>query len=156
MQSSRDVEIAARLIALNKTCYNGLYRLNKKGKFNVPWGKYENPLICDSSNLEIVSNTLSYSKAIILASDCGDATENTQKGDFVYLDPPYDPLSYTSNFTAYTPNGFGRENQIQLANVCRKLSDRRCRVLLSNSDTPFIRQLYSDFNIKEVDVQRGY
>jgi len=75
--------------------------------------------------------------------------------DFVYLDPPYDPVSYTSDFTAYTPNGFGRENQVQLANAFRNLSDRRCLVLLSNSDTPFIRELYSDCSIKEVDVQRA-
>ena len=95
MQSSRDVEIAARLIALNKTCYNGLYRLNKKDKFNVPWGKYKNPLICDSSNLDNVSNVLRYSKAIISAGDYRDVTENAQKGDFVYLDPPYNPVSST-------------------------------------------------------------
>jgi DNA adenine methylase len=75
----------------------------------VPWGKYRNPLICDSGNLENVSNALRYSEAIIFAGDYGDATENTQKGDFVYLHPPYDPVSYTSNYTACTPNGFGRE-----------------------------------------------
>jgi DNA adenine methylase len=78
-----------------------------------------------------------------------------ETNDFVYLDPPYDPVSYTSDFTAYTPNGFGRENQEQLANLYRKLSDRGCFVLLSNSNTPFIRELYSHFRIKEVDVQRA-
>ena len=121
----------------------------------MPWGKYENPLICDSDNLEILSNTLRYSRATILACDYRHATENVQKGDFVYLDPPYNPVSSTSNFTAYTSKGFSREDQVQLANVSRKLSDRGCRVLLSNSDTPFIRELYSDFRIKEVDIQRA-
>ena len=110
IQSSTNIEIAARLIALNKTCYNGLYRVNKKGKFNVPVGKYKNPLICDSSNLENVSNALRYSEAIIFAGDYEDVIKNAQKGDFVYLDPPYDPVSYTSDFTAYTPNGFGRKS----------------------------------------------
>jgi DNA adenine methylase len=80
---------------------------------------------------------------------------NPDTNDFVYLDPPYDPVSYTSDFTAYTPNGFGRENQEQLAIVFRKLVDKRCFALLSNSDTPFIRRLYSDFRIKEVNVQRA-
>jgi DNA adenine methylase len=153
MQSSSDVEIAALLIALNKTGYNGLYRVNRKGEFNVPPGKYQNPLICDSSNLENVSNALS--RATIIASDYRTAIENAQKGDFVYFDPPYDPVSYTSDFTAYTPDGFGRENQEQLANVFRKLSDRGCFVLLSNSDTLFIRKLYFDFSIKQVGVQRA-
>jgi len=90
-----------------------------------------------------------------LADDYRNVTQNSQKGDFVYLDPPYNPVSSTSNFTAYTSKGFNCEDQVHLANVFRKLSDRGCSVLLSNSDTPFIRQLYSDFNIKEVDVQRA-
>jgi DNA adenine methylase len=96
-----------------------------------------------------------YSDAIIFAGDYEDVIKNAQKGDFVYLDPPYDPVSYTSDFTAYTPNGFGRENQEQLANVFRKLANRGCLMLLRNSDTQFIRELYSDFSIKEVDVQRA-
>jgi len=151
-----------RFIALNKTCYDGLYRVNKKGEFNIPpgyWknkkGEFINPLICDSGNLENVSNALRYSGAIIFAGDYRAMLENAQKGDFVYLDPPYDPVNYTSDFTAYTSNGFGNEDQVRLASVFRKLSDRGCFVLLSNSDTPFIRELYSDFSIKEVDVQRA-
>jgi DNA adenine methylase len=153
IQSSSDVEIAARLIALNKTCFNGLYRVNGKGEFNVPPGKYKNPLICDSSNLQNVSNVLS--RATIIASDYRDATENAQKGDFVYLDPPYQPLNNTSYFTAYTKDGFDNRDQSQLAEAFRKLSSRGCLVLLSNSDTPFIRKLYSNFSIKEVDAQRA-
>lgn len=134
---------------LNKTGYNGGYWKNKKGEFT-------NPLICDSGNLENVSNVLRNSRAIIFAGDYKSMLENAQKGEFVYLDPPYDPVSYTSSFTSYTPNGFGRENQEQLADVFSKLNSRGCLLLLSNSDTPFIRALYSGFNIKEVeDVKRS-
>jgi len=114
---SSDVEIAARLIALNKTCFNGLYRVNGMGEFNVPPGKYKNPLICDSSNLENVSDALA--RATIFADDYRNVTQNAQKGDFIYLDPPYQPLNNTSYFTAYTMDGFGREDQSQLANVYR-------------------------------------
>jgi len=102
----------------------------------VPVGKYKNPLICDSSNIENVSNAFRYSEAIIFAGDYRDAIENAQKGDFVYLDPPYNPVSSTSNFTAYTSIGFSREDQVQLANVSRNLANRGCFVLLSNSNTP--------------------
>ena len=131
-KSSSDVEIAALFITLNKTCFNGLYRENPKGEFNVPPGNYKNPKICESNNLESVSKALA--GATILADDYRNVleTENSQKGDFVYLHPPYDPLSYTSNFTTYTPNGFGHGDQVQLANVFRKLSDRECLLLLSN------------------------
>jgi DNA adenine methylase len=153
LPSSSDVEIATRLIALNKTCFNGLYRVNRKGEFNVPPGKYQNPLICDNSNLENVSNALS--RATIIASDYRDATENAQKDDFVYFDPPYQPLNSTSYFTGYTTDGFDDRDQSELANVFRKLADRGCFVLLSNSDTPFIRKLYSDFSVKELNVQRA-
>jgi DNA adenine methylase len=135
--------------------YLRLYRVNQDGKFNVPMGDYKKPLICDSSNLKSVSSVLRHSNAEVQCVDYREMLSKAETNDFVYLDPPYDPLSYTSNFTAYTPNGFGRENQMQLADVCRKLSDKGCSVLLSNSDTPFIRQLYSDFNMKEVDVQRA-
>jgi DNA adenine methylase len=152
-KSSSYVEIAALFIMLNKTCWNGLYRENPKGEFNVPPGDYKNPLICDTSNLENVSIALA--GATILADDYRNVRQNAQKGNFVYLDPPYNPVSSTSNFTAYTSKGFSREGQVQLANVCRKLLDKGCSVLLSNSNTPFIRQLCSDFNIKELDVQRA-
>jgi DNA adenine methylase len=148
-----DVEIAARLITLNKTCFNGLYRVNRQGEFNVPPGKYKSPLICDSSNLENVSNALV--KATILADDYRNVTQKAQKGDFIYFDPPYQPLNGTSYFTAYTKDGFNNRNQLQLAEVFRKLNTTGCLLLLSNSDTPFIRALYSDFSIKEVDAQRA-
>jgi DNA adenine methylase len=153
-----DIERAARFITLNKTCYNGLYRVNRDGIFNVPIGKHQNPLICDSNNLENVSRALRYSKAIILATDYRQIVlQNAQEGDFIYLDPPYNPTSSTSNFTAYTYYGFGDSDQEQLASIFRKLDDRKCMVLLSNSDTPFIRKLYSDFEtgIKEIKALRA-
>ena len=147
---------------LNKTGFNGGYRVNKKGGFNIPpgyWknkkGEFINPLICDSDNLKNVSSVLRYSKAEIQCVDYREMLLKAETNDFVYLDPPYDPVSNTSDFTAYTPNGFGRENQEQLADVFSKLNSRGCLLLASNSDTPFIRKLYSDFNIKEVDVQRA-
>jgi DNA adenine methylase len=153
LPSSSDVEIASRLIALNKTCFNGLYRVNRRGEFNVPPGKYKNPPICDSSNLENVSKVLA--GATILTDDYRDVTQNAQKGDFIYLDPPYQPLNNTSYFTAYTKDGFDDRDQSQLANVFRKMTDKGCLVLLSNSDTPYIRELYSGFRIKEVKAQRA-
>jgi DNA adenine methylase len=153
IKSSSDVEIASSHIALNKTCFNGLYRVNGKGEFNVPPGKYKNPLICDSSNLENVSKVLA--GATILADDYRNVIQNARKGDFIYLDPPYQPLNNTSYFTAYTQDGFDDRDQSQLANIFRKLADNGCLVLLSNSDTPYIRELYSGFRIKEVKAQRA-
>jgi DNA adenine methylase len=134
---------------LNKTCYNGLYRVNKKGRFNVPIGRYKNPLICDSNNLQNVSYALRYSNAMISIGDYKDVVKDAHESDFIYLDPSYDPVGSTSDFTTYTPNGFGAKDQLQLADIFRNLADKECWLLLSNSDTPFIRGLYSDFNIKE-------
>ena len=153
-----DVERAAKFITLNKTCYNGLYRVNRNGIFNVPIGKYKNPLICDSSNLKKVSYAIRYSKAIIQVSDYKQILlDNTSEGDFIYLDPPYNPTSPTANFTDYTDYGFVNKDQEELANIFGKLSDRKCKVILSNSDTPFIREIYQDFSryTKELDTLRS-
>jgi DNA adenine methylase len=160
-----DIERAARFITLNKTCYNGLYRVNKDGIFNVPIGRYKNPLICDSNNLRNVSRALRDSKAQIKVSNYKEMLlENAKEGDFIYLDPPYNPVSPTANFTGYTNSGFTDLDQKELANVFAKLNDRKCKILLSNSDTPFIRKLYyydsdsdssSKYNITEVDVLRA-
>jgi DNA adenine methylase len=147
---------AARFIALNRTCFNGLYRLNRQGLFNVPWGKYKNPLICDSTNLRNVSLALNNSKIIIQVSDYKDILfQNAREGDFIYLDPPYNPVSSTSYFTNYTHTGFNNKDQQELATIFRKLDDRHCKVLLSNSNTQFIRELYSDFAIVEIDTLRA-
>jgi len=151
-----DVEMTARFIALNKTCYNGLYRVNRNGIFNVPMGRYKNPVICDGTNLENVSTVLRYSKAVIQVADYREALHNTEKDDFIYLDPPYHPMSSTANFTGYTGYGFGDKDQSELAKVFAELNDRNCKVLLSDSDTQFIRKLYSGFSsyIKEIKVSR--
>lgn len=140
------IERAARFIALNKTCYNGLYRVNGKGEFNVPIGRYRKPVICDSTNLRRVSIALRQSKANITLKNYKDVlSKYPVEGDFVYLDPPYSPASETAYFTKYTHVGFTGKDQEDLADIFRILTDRNCRVLLSNSDTPFIRQLYKDF-----------
>ena len=152
------IEQAARFIFLNKTCYNGLYRVNSQGIFNVPIGRYENPLICDSRNLRRVSSALERSRAVVQASDYKDVLlDNAEADDFIYLDPPYNPTSSTANFTSYTNLRFNSENQRELAKIFRILTDRKCMVLLSNSDTPEIRKLYndSDYRVEEVDVVRS-
>src|SRR5919107_448023 len=143
---------------LNKTCYNGLYRVNRNGIFNVPMGKYKNPVICDSSKLKKVSSALRHSKAIIKVADYKQILfENVKGNDLVYLDPPYNPTSSTANFTYYTDYGFDNKDQEDLANIFGRLNDRKCKVLLSNSDTPFIRKLYHDFSkyTKEIDTLRS-
>jgi DNA adenine methylase len=153
-----DIDIAARMITLNKTCYNGLYRVNKRGIFNVPIGRYKNPLICNSNNLKNVSLALRYSKAVIQPSDYKQILlENAKEGDFVYLDPPFDPPSITSCFTSYTTSGFIKTDQKELSDVFRELNERRCKVLLSNSNTEYIRELYSEFGpyFKEIKVSRA-
>lgn len=152
-----DIELAARFISLNKTCYNGLYRVNKSGRFNVPMGRYTHPQICDNRNLDNISNALRYSKAAINVSDYKDALLNAGEDDFIYLDPPYHPTSSTANFTGYTDYGFGDSDQVRLSKIFVELNNRKCKVLLSNSDTPFIRSLYSDFSkyIREVSVMRA-
>ncbi len=151
-----EIDRTARFIALNKTCFNGLYRVNRNGIFNVPMGRYKNPLICDASNLENISKALRYSKAAIKVNDYKSALLKAEKDDFIYLDPPYHPTSPTANFTGYSDNGFGDNDQLQLAKLFVELNNRKCNVLLSNSDTPLIRKLYSDFSsrIKEVNVSR--
>lgn len=152
-----DVEAAARFITLNKTCYNGLYRVNKNGMFNVPIGNYKNPLICDTENLRNVSLALRHSDAHILVRDYKDILETAKENDFVYLDPPYKPTSITANFTGYTNGGFNDKDQVDLYHLFRRLDNRRCKVLLSNSDTPYIRELYREFKeyTKEVNALRA-
>jgi len=135
-----DVERAARFIYLNRTCYNGLYRVNRKGEFNVPMGRYRNPRVVDRDNLVAVSSVL---RGIGLDSgDFGLLAAGCGEGDLVYLDPPYDPLSATSQFTSYTRDGFGPDEQTRLRDAFQEMSDRGAHVILSNSDTPRIRELY--------------
>ncbi|MBN1960773.1 MAG: DNA adenine methylase [Deltaproteobacteria bacterium] len=147
------VAAAARTIYLNRTCYNGLYRVNLKGEFNVPFGRYANPTICNSENLYLASLALQNVK--IRCEDALAIDKRVQRGDLVYFDPPYDPLSPTSSFTTYARGGFGNEQQAALADLFIKLANRGVHVVLSNSDTPFIRELYRDFRIDSVYARRA-
>jgi DNA adenine methylase len=136
-------ERAARFITLDKTCYNGLYRVNKKGIFNVPMGRYKAPHICDSENLRNISTILNNFNVELAVADYKEILlKNGSGGDFIYLDPPYSPTSKTANFTAYTNNGFSKDDQLGLSEVFKKLDRRGCKILLSNSDTPLIKKLY--------------
>jgi DNA adenine methylase len=153
-----EVERAAKFITLNRTCYNGLYRVNSRGIFNVPMGRYKNPVICDSTNLRKVSIALRDSRAELHMSDYKDILlKEAGEDDFIYLDPPYNPVSYTAYFTHYTHSGFIKKDQEELSRIFGILSDRKCKVLLSNSNTPFIRNLYKDFvnYTEELDVVRA-
>ena len=147
-----DLDLAARFIYLNRTCFNGLYRVNSSGEFNVPMGSYKNPTICNKELLKVVSKRLKKTK--IKYGDFESAIEGVDADDFVYFDPPYDPVSKTSNFTEYTNGGFGDQDQKRLAKVFKKLSRKNAKVALSNSDTEFIRNLYDDFKIKKVEASR--
>jgi DNA adenine methylase len=135
------VERAARFIYLNKTCYNGLYRVNRAGKFNVPFGRYATaPRLYDPGNLALVSEVLRH--ADVRCDDFEAILADAGEGDFAYLDPPYVPLSRTANFTKYTSGDFGEAEQRRLAAVIHRLTGKGCRVLLSNSDAPLVRRLY--------------
>ncbi|MFS8740536.1 DNA adenine methylase [Synechococcus sp. WC10meta] len=147
------VQRAARLIYLNKTCYNGLYRENASGEFNVPLGRYRNPRICDADNLRAASRVLQRAK--ILVQSFEQVLERAQPGDFVYLDPPYYPVSETSSFTAYSQYAFGQAEQIRLREVFGILADRGVHVLLSNSDCTFVRELYRGYPIHTIVASRA-
>lgn len=136
-----DVEIASRFIFLNRTGFNGLYRVNKSGQFNVPFGRYNNPVICDEDNLRRVSDALQ--DVTITHQDYKNVLKTAKSGDFIYLDPPYYPINATSSFTSYTAEGFLEKEQTELRDTFVKLHKKGCFVMLSNSDTPFINELYS-------------
>lgn len=145
-------ERAARIIYLNRTCFNGLYRENSTGGFNVPMGRYDNPRICDAPNLRAVAAALR--KAEIDCRPFETVLDGAKPGDLVYFDPPYHPVSKTSSFTAYAKGGFGEEEQRRLAQVFRELTERGVKAILSNSMTDFVRELYADFRIDAVDATR--
>jgi DNA adenine methylase len=134
--------LAAMLIYLNRTGYNGLYRLNAKGDFNVPAGRYKAPRICDGDNLRLVSRALRRRGVSLLAGGFESVLASARPGDFVYVDPPYAPLSPTARFTAYTAGGFAPAEQVRLRDVIVAIARRGCHVLLSNSTAPQIRELY--------------
>ena len=147
-----EIERAARFLFLNRTCYNGLYRVNRSGEFNVPFGRYDNPTICAEGNLRAVSRALQGVR--LLAGDFAQCLETAAPGDFVYLDPPYHPLSGTANFTSYTSDAFGAEDQRRLAGLFRELDRLGCQVMLSNSSTDFVREIYGDYQQVEVQATR--
>ena len=147
-----DVARAARTLYLNKTCYNGLYRVNRKGQFNVPLGRYENPRILDAGNLRAASAALQGVQ--IEVRGFRSLVDLGQASDFFYFDPPYDPVSKTANFTSYTAGSFRDQDQRDLAQVFTQLSDKGCLCMLSNSDTPFVRELYQGFHIERVRANR--
>lgn len=138
--SRSPVERAARTIFLNRTCYNGLYRLNRRGQFNAPFGYYKNPLICDPDNLRAASRALA--DVELSSGDFGDVLGRAEPGDLVYFDPPYVPVSATASFTHYTGQTFGEEEQRRLAELFFTLAERGVHVMLSNSRTPLAEELY--------------
>jgi DNA adenine methylase len=145
-------ERAARMIFLNKTAFNGLYRVNSSGRFNVPFGRHKNPLVCDADNLRACSAALA--SAELEVADFSTVVTRAQRGDFVYFDPPYVPVSGTANFTRYSAGGFSWEDQRRLADVLRALSKKQVKWMLSNSDAPQLRELYADFRLLEVAATR--
>jgi DNA adenine methylase len=154
---------AARFIYLNKTCFNGLYRVNSKGHFNVPFGHHKNPDFVMADNLRLVSEFLrtpskSGELPRLMAGDYKGATSLASTGDFVYLDPPYDPVSTSSSFVQYQKGGFGREEQERLRNEILRLTELGVPAMMSNSDTQFIRSLFADadvFKVETVSVRRS-
>lgn len=157
--SETNLEKAALFIFLNKTCFNGLYRVNRKGEFNVPMGAYKNPNICDEDNLRNISKALQ--KVTIVCGDYQKVDSFVDANTFVYFDPPYRPLTETSAFNSYTENGFDDTRQVELAALAKKLRDKGAKVVLSNSDPKnvnekdeFFDELYREFNIQRISATR--
>ena len=146
------IEKVSRLVFLNKTCFNGLYRVNSKGKFNVPLGKYVNPNIVNKENLLVVSKILQSKDISIKCQDFEAALKNASSGDFVYLDPPYQPVSDTANFTSYTNADFGYDDQERLYAKFKALDRKGVKVLLSNSKSDEIIRLFKEFSCGIVEI----
>ncbi len=157
--NSEWIERASYLIFLNKTCFNGLFRQNKKGGFNVPFGRYKNPTICDAKNIKEVSKALKNTE--IFCDDFYESEKYIENGSFVYLDPPYRPLNKTSSFTSYAKDGFADEDQIRLAKFFKEMDQRGSHLMLSNSDPKnedpddeFFDELYTNYIIERVPAKR--
>jgi DNA adenine methylase len=149
------VERASRIIYLNKTCYNGLFRVNKSGQFNAPFGRYKNPKIVNAEVIMAISYYLNNNDITILNGDFISTIETARRGDFIYFDPPYDPVSNTASFTGYSFLEFGRPEQIRLRDCFEDLTRRGCFVMLSNSSTNFIAELYAGYNMIRVPANRN-
>ena len=154
-QQLSPVQRASRIIYLNKTCFNGLFRVNKQGQFNVPFGRYKNPNIINADTIRAISRYLNDNRVTVLNTDFAKAVETARRGDFIYFDPPYDPLSETSSFTGYSLHQFGKSEQERLRDVFDELTCRGCKVMLSNSSTNFIADLYADYYIERVPANRN-
>jgi DNA adenine methylase len=148
-----EAERAAMFVYLNKTCFNGLHRVNRRGEFNVPAGRYKNPRILDELGLRAASAQLQ--AAEIRRGGFEELLSTAKPGDFIYFDPPYEPVSETASFTAYARDGFRRDDQLRLRDVYVALDRRGCKLMLSNSDVPFIRDLYDGFRIDVVAAPRA-
>lgn len=149
------VERASRMVYLNKTCYNGLFRVNNSGEFNSPFGNYKKPNIVNSETMRAVSKYFNTANIILSSKDYGEVLRELPKGSFVYLDPPYDPVSDTANFTGYSKGGFGRGEQVRLREYCDELNQRGIKFMLSNSATDFILDQYRSYNMKTVRAKRA-
>lgn len=149
------VERASRLIFLNKTCFNGLYRVNNSGEFNSPFGKYLNPNIVNEPVLRAVSGYLNNNEIKITNFDYEQALDGIDKNSFVYFDPPYHPMSDSSNFTGYVAGGWSNKDQERLRDVCDRLDAKGVKFLLSNSSTPLIHSLYKNYKIKIIRAARS-
>ena len=152
-----EIEKTSRLIFLNRTCFNGLYRVNSKGKFNVPLGKYSNPNIVNEENLRAVSHILQSSRISIKCRDFEAVLRDAKKGDLIYFDPPYQPVSATANFTSYTNKDFTYDDLTRLAELCLKLDSRGCNVLLSNSDSKEVAEVFAKntWKITRIEANRS-
>lgn len=149
------VERASRLLYLNKTCYNGLYRVNQAGQFNTPFGNYKNPNIINEKVIRAVSDYFNWADITFKCCDFEESVKGIGKGAFVYFDPPYDPVSESANFTEYSKDGFTKEDQIRLKKLCDRLNDKGIKFLLSNSATEFIIDLYKDYKIEIIQARRS-
>lgn len=153
--SMSKVEKASRLIYLNKTCFNGLFRVNSSGEFNSPFGRYKNPNIVNAPILQAVSEYFNKNDISFYSEDFSATLNRIEKDCFAYLDPPYDPISDTSSFTGYSKGGFDRNEQIRLKKCCDELTERGVKFMLSNSATDFIKDLYKDYKINIVKAKRS-
>ena len=147
------IERASRMVFLNRTCFNGLWRVNRRGEFNVPFGRYTNPTLCPVERLHAMSHALKDTE--LRHTDFEGAVAGARRGDFVYFDPPYVPLTRTANFTSYTANAFGLADQQRLAELFTTLGRRGVRCMLSNSDTPLVRELYAGHRLDQIMAPRA-
>jgi DNA adenine methylase len=153
--SLSDLKKAARILYLNKTCYNGLFRVNNAGEFNSPFGNYRNPNFVNAPALRAVSSYLNAAAVNLTSRDYAEVLRTLPKKTFVYLDPPYDPVSDTSSFTGYAKRGFSRDEQIRLRENCDELNRRGLKFMLSNSATDFIKKQYASYHITVVQAKRA-